>query len=892
MAMKWFRKHNKKILVGLAVLLILAFVGGSWLRDLFSGSGKFKDIAVARALDTDLMRSEFFRARFDLALLNAMRIPVPTADELDYVLLRHEAREMGFDGGALTVSDDMANDIAGANGVSNLKGLADKLQQVGQEFGVRLDEKLLREVIGNYIALIQAEQTILGLPRTLQREDGQPVRDYRMTLGLAQPSERQLEMAFRNLRERINSDYVAIPAWLYGSEVTPASESDIRAQFENYRDEYPGTTENDYGFGYKQPSQVKIEYLSANVEKIKASLDQPSAKELAEYYELRKELYLVPSEPESDEPEDSEATDRDEPEAEAEEPAPELPKTYKPLEDVISDVRERFLAEKAQGISLAMIAKARVISDRHWEQLRNLRQGAEIETSELYPYGGSDTESLVSLLAEEFRVGPDYHQSDWINESELLTLPGIGVSYTASQPTFGLPAMVASVRGPLPQNEEEDSSSQTLLRLGQDCQVTMRDAEQNAYLFRVIEQRSDYVPTTSEMLTDQQLQAKVAADVVRRRAFDVCKEKTAALQEAVETKGLPAALGQSAYKDFHSRQTDMVARADTRLSVSSVKLDLLDKQGKTAGEVVLGWQNLGRASEIPQPIGFITVQVTNKSKKGRLTALAFNLPNNLRIFCPLLKSAASTEAAKSGGKSVDAGVEGYTIRYAGRNIEAGDLGRFDVLISFSDQQLAGTGNLAKGGLGPDETELFMLQLAHGGVPISAAQFAMTRGLNPSEQTGIGAAVVARMDTAGKSRLLRGLFPANRHSEFLKTCFALLAEPGVDRVPAPQPTEEPRDPDAAEDEETPQPEITADLLIDSFTGQAPCTLLELPNQGICYVMTVTKHIQPSLPEYIQSRGQLINMLASEQYAAVNRQWWNSDSIRIRTGFELIERDKKE
>ena len=46
------------------------------------------------------------------------------------------------------------------------------------------------------------------------------------------------------------------------------------------------------------------------------------------------------------------------------------------------------------------------------------------------------------------------------------------------------------------------------------------------------------------------------------------------------------------------------------------------------------------------------------------------------------------------------------------------------------------------------------------------------------------------------------------------------------------------------------------------------------------------------EYIQSRGQLINMLAGEQYASVNRQWWNSESIRTRTGFELIKQDEKE
>ena len=893
MAMKWFRKHNKKILVGLAVLLMLAFVGGTWLKDLFGRGGRAKDVPVARALGEELMRSEFAMARLELALLNGMGIPVRAADPVDYALLKHEAREMGFDGGALTVTDDIANTITTANGVSSLKILAGKLQPISQEFGVQASEKLLLEAIGNYIAVIRAEQAIIGTPRTSRREDGQPVTDYRTTLGIAQPSEKQLEMAFRDLREQINSDYVAIPSWLYGSKVTPASESDIKAQFDSYKEEFPGTTENEWGFGYKQSSQVKIEYLSANLERIRAGLDRPSAKELAEYYELHKDLYVVPNETEADESEDSDAAAESE-ESDAEEPALELPKTYKPLEDVISNVRERFLAEGAQGKALAMIAKARSISDRHWEQLRKEREGAKIEPSKLYPYGGSEHKALVNLLVEEFGIGPEYHRTDWIDESKLLTLPGIGVSYSASQPMFALPAMVAGIRGPAPGSQEEDSRSQNLLRLGQDCGVTMLDAERNAYLFRVIEQRSDYVPTTSEMLADEKLRARVAADVVRRRAFDICKETAANLQETAKTKGLSAALGQAAYKDLESRQTDMVARADTRLVLSTVKLDLLDEKGKAAGEVVLGWQNLGTVSEIPQPVDVITVQVTNKSKKGRLTALAFNLPDSLRLFCPVLQATGSTEPAKSGGKPVSAGVEGYTMRYFGRNIEGGNLGHFDVLISFADQQLTGTGNLSKGGLATDETKLFLLQLAHAGVPISAAQFATTGGLNPSDSTGMGAAVVARMETAGKSSILRGIFPANRHGEFLKKCFAVLAEPGVERRPAPT-TEDSQDAEGADgdqDQETPEPEVAADLLIDSFTGQAPCVMLELPNQGICYVMAVTKHTQPSMGEYIQSRGYLINMLTGEQYAAMNNQWWNSTSIRTRTGFELIEREQEE
>ena len=898
MAMKWFRKHNKKILVSLAVLLMLAFVGGRAIRDLFGGGPRFKDRPVAKAFDGDVMAGEGSRAGFELSLLASMGVPVKTANRLDYVLLIHEARQMGFAGGPETVPDEVAAEIARMNEVSGLEGLALKLQENFKRSGIRINERLLREVLGNYWAVVQAEQTALHRFRMVRGEDGRTLRDFRTTLGLAQPSEKQLELAFRNMREQIDVQYAAFPAWLYASKVDKASESDIIALFEAHKDEYPNNSDNRFGFGYKQRAQVRIEYLSVNLEQLKGGLIQPSPKELAEYYEQHKEqLYAVPVEVDVDE---QAATDS---QGEAQ---VEVVNTYKPLKDVLNDVRDRWLGDKGRAKALAMIAKARNISNQRWEELRKELKEGVIEPSALYPYGGSEPESLINLLTEEFEFRPEYRQSGWISEGQIYTLEGIGSSYTVSQPVLGFAAMVANVREPMSGTEAEESG-QAFPEVGQDSRATIIDAEGNAYLFRVVELRRERIPLTSEMLADAELRARVAADVVRRRAYDYAKEQAEKVFKLCEKEGLTAALAKTGNKDREVRQSGLVVRADANLALPRLELPLVDERGKTRGQVILGWQNQGLVGTLPQPLGIVTVQVSNTSKEGRITAVALNLPSQLRIFCPVMRAAGSAEAAKNGGPAVSAGAEGYTVRYFGRGIEAGAMGRFDVLISFQEQQLSGTGNLAKGGVQPAEAELFMLQLVHADVPVRAADFARTLGLSPTDKTGMGAAVVARLETGGargKSEILRAVFPANRRGEFLQECFAVLDTPGLQRRAAPKPEadqEKKEEKSAAEEasvEDGEQVQMaedsdrTADLLIDSFTGQPPCSMLELPIEGVCYVMSVTKHLPLSLAEYHQSRAELINILTAQQYTLMDRQWWNSDSIRTRTRFEPIKEEQSE
>ena len=183
-------------------------------------------------------------------------------------------------------------------------------------------------------------------------------------------------------------------------------------------------------------------------------------------------------------------------------------------------------------------------------------------------------------------------------------------------------------------------------------------------------------------------------------------------------------------------------------------------------------------------------------------------------------------------------------------------------------------------------------------PIDFARSESSRAAGPGEG---GFDLTARLESAGNSQLLRGIFPANRQSGFVNECFAVLDRPGLVRKPAPptdltqekenkaKQNDQPEETKAQTATEKPAEAIVRqpDLLTDSQTQQPPCTVVELPREGTCYVAAVQKHLPLSAAEFRQSRPAVLNSLMSGQYEVLRRQWWNSNNIRQRTGYQEIE-----
>ena len=318
----------------------------------------------------------------------------------------------------------------------------------------------------------------------------------------------------------------------------------------------------------------------------------------------------------------------------------------------------------------------------------------------------------------------------------------------------------------------------------------------------------------------------------------------------------------------------------------------MDSVGKTHGQVhlkLLLAQLRGSQESLSIPVGILQVKVTNKSPKGRITALGIGLPGYLRMASRTIQPMGVNTAALNGGKSVSAGPEGYTVRYFAGGIDAGRVGKFDLLISARSQELANSSNLSEAGIEPDQSQEFQFLLPLG---MRARVIDFARGPRPSsgDMIATDSAMAARLEIGSKTQLLRGIFPANKQDKFLRDCFAVLDSITLLRRPTP-PSESKQEEQngqlqpAVDDELTPA--RTPDLLSESLSGQPPCALIELPRRRLCYVISARKHLPLSRAQFQQRRQALLNILTRNHYTLLVRQWWNSGNIRRRTGY----RDRK-
>ena len=95
-----------------------------------------------------------------------------------------------------------------------------------------------------------------------------------------------------------------------------------------------------------------------------------------------------------------------------------------------------------------IIAEARSLARTRWEQLKTEQKDTLIDPADLYPYGGDQQESLVGHLDETFKISAHYGSTDWIDAEQAESLPGIGASYSRSQPSYGFSQLAAEARQP------------------------------------------------------------------------------------------------------------------------------------------------------------------------------------------------------------------------------------------------------------------------------------------------------------------------------------------------------------------------------------------------------------------------------------------------------------
>ncbi|MHC4720984.1 MAG: hypothetical protein ACYSYT_10995, partial [Planctomycetota bacterium] len=313
---KWIRKNQRKLMAVVVILIMIAFVGGTALTQIlrrigagaqtvayFGEKGKItgSDIRQAGA-DLAVLRMLMFHQLFhfgmgDLTsrligqlLFPDSRIASALSDEMkqavmqgrlqinpkdidvffgqatgrseySWILLKAEARQAGC-----IMTNNQAKQILRQIIPQLTQGQADAKQLV--DFIIKnrsVPEKEIFRIVADIWAILAYTKMITS---------GEDV-----TIS-------QVKAAIGREGEKINAEFVKINAsdFVAAQPEPPAEELDD--QFEQYKSFSPGqiTDQNPYGFGYKLPAMIAIEYLVLKLDDVRTLITKPTANETETFY--------------------------------------------------------------------------------------------------------------------------------------------------------------------------------------------------------------------------------------------------------------------------------------------------------------------------------------------------------------------------------------------------------------------------------------------------------------------------------------------------------------------------------------------------------------------------------------------------------------------------------
>ena len=515
MTMKWFRKHTKKMMAVVVVGLMIAFLVPQAIHQLGSG-GSSLDVVVGKAYGKDITRGNLMAQRQRVQILYLLgvrvfdRLPLTL---LDYYLLGREARH-----GGLEVSEgeiDRFFQDAKITRAQLEKILKDSSQQAR---GGALTENDLREAVGDFL-LFQKAMTLAASAAPL--------------------SEAQVRHFFRNRNEKADVVFVRFSANRYQKEAPEPTEKQLIQQFNTYKDKSAGEG-GAFGFGYRWPNRVEIEYLAADAEVLAKAIQISEEDLLNEYLRRRDREFRIKKEGDKKEDKEGEAV------------------KYRPLSEVKILLTDQIRRRRAAGKARLLIAEAVSLTAAAWEKAKpRPNEDQQAAPEKLFPYISDDpeTDSVVREVEKRHGVKLAYHKTKLLTAEKASQLSGIGEAVIPRSgrgiPFFRLALSVDVLLTPEQQKMRRRADVPRFM-LGQDSPLLI-DEQGSAYVFRVIGYDTPHQPSgLAEVRSD------VIRDVKMKWAYERAETEALKLIERSRKNGLAEegdkkAKGQGKEKRFNPK---------------------------------------------------------------------------------------------------------------------------------------------------------------------------------------------------------------------------------------------------------------------------------------------------------------------------------------------------
>lgn len=514
--MKFFRKHNKKLLAVFMALLMIVFIGGSALEGMITprmsspvGTSKYgrissTDIQKVKESVTNILEFTGRDWKRPFSLSSKELAP------LDWMLLVKEGESMG-------IHSSVSELRASAAGQESL----DQVSIVAQRLGIRADA--VEKALAEYRA----------------------VQNAALAIGAAAfPSEAEVQVAARDALEKVRLRAVVIPAAAFVELQAEPSEEELQEQFEKYRAAERG---EGLEFGYFRQPSARVQYVKIDRDAIAEQIGVANQERRAkEFFDKSRKTHL---------PFKRHAGN-----------FPEPPETSEEVEDPDRD--EYLTWEEAQHIAVAVIKRQH--ADRAAADLANWivqdAMGRWLDAprgDSGYKVAREDERNLAYFDEVLKRVPPSLNfegaisvqTTDYFTYLEAEDVPELGTARFEPDngPAASFRSLISLSEAFIPKIPEDAGSRETeFLSLYQTCPRPLRGGQRgNFYVFRVIEAAAGRPANSLDEVREQ-----VAADVKLQRAYEASIRRAESIGQCAKDDGLKEAFDADEEAKFHINKSN------------------------------------------------------------------------------------------------------------------------------------------------------------------------------------------------------------------------------------------------------------------------------------------------------------------------------------------------
>lgn len=519
--LQFFRKYNRYILAIGVSLLMVAFLVQPTMQMFGPNPQKrtlgYIDGAKVTALDIQ-------EAANQLGLLQyVLRAGVGAYEPMQWFLMRHEAEEVGAVASLAQAAEFLRNTGIGEQ----------ELSQIAERHRITID--MLHAAVRDWITVQHYSELLYGvtsMPLTLKASLRglaylQTLRDstedhlsrfLRASHGSFRVSRPLMQRFIYDYQSTVRISAVTVDTDAYADKIEIPTEQDLLELFDQYKLMLPGESEP-YGFGYRYPDRVKIEYLE-----IPAALLRREAKkktqerEALAYYTKHPADFLEPQPPQNSE---GDNTSQDS-------SAPSNPKV-KPYAQVRQEILNQLYRDNAKQLGQEILKAAQSMLANH---------NRSLDTASGYFVVDNDTnwkpmrfDKLAENLQERFGILPSWHHHDrrWFDRQGLGDLPGIGLSRLTDNGTSLFADYVFSAKELSP-DSDNDLATRRLQKAIASLPLAVAES---FYIFRLIDVQPAHSPASLE-----EVRTRVTYDAKRLAGYRMLQNDKQSWLERARTETL------------------------------------------------------------------------------------------------------------------------------------------------------------------------------------------------------------------------------------------------------------------------------------------------------------------------------------------------------------------